>query len=510
MQMIEFPLLSRIWVLMLVLALTGCPRPGFDGMSSLLTDDQSMSQTYLEQFEPRDDDYEKMADSRKEVRKETAMNGFGTVDREDDPLSRYLNAILEKIVAASPVPDIPARVVIVDLQKLPTAFAMKDGTIYIPFKLLADMDENPDHSSEDALAFLLAHELSHLLYFHHGSDVAGHIFEAAAFGIEVGGSMMGLLNEITGKKGVMDSAKEELDTFYRTVRIAQFAEETAFTPAWTRKQENQADLLGFDLMIDAGYNPNAAYDFMDFLETYEKAAKNTQDPQAPKEEQVDLVGDFIDNFMKRLSRTHATVSERRETLIEYHERWENEIGDAEDIDYRVLGWRQESRVDGLVDEADADWIRKLFDNYEASRKAELALYDGDHKQAKKLVQKSLSTPTQYNGYPRIIAADYYMDSGEREKAIDHIRSALKGPNPSFRIYWKLLQCLDDQEEKLAVLDEAEQRFGQFIPLMRLRATTLADLDREEEAREAESSCYHANPLSKQRNECYEPLELPRC
>ena len=480
-------------------------------MSGLLTDDQSMSQTYLEGFEPRYSDYEKMTDSRKEVRKETARNGFGAVDREEDPLSRYLNAVLEKIVAASPVPDIPARVVIVDLQELPNTFAAKDGTIYVSFKLLVDMNKNPDRSSEDALAFLLAHELSHILYFHHGSDAIGKMIKAAAFGTEVVVSSMQLLGEITGKRDVADSAKEGLDTFYRTARIAQFAEETTFTPTWTRKQENQADLLGFDLMIKAGYNPNAVYDFMKLLAAYEEVEESPQEEgKEEKEAQIDW-RDLIDRFMETtgISRTHAAASERRETLVEYHDRWEDEIGDAGDIDYRKLGWRQGPPADGLG-EADAAWIRKLFDNYEASKKAALALHHGDHEQAEKLVQESLSTPTQYNGYPRITAANYYIDRGERAKAVDHIRSALKGPSPSFVIYEKLLQCLDDQEEKLAVLDEAEQRFGQFVRLMRLRATTLVELDREEEARKVESSCYYANPLSEQRRECNEPLELPRC
>ena len=126
-----------------------------------------------------------------------------------------------------------------------------------------------------------------------------------------------------------------------------------------------------------------------------------------------------------------------------------------------------------------------------------------------LIRQSLSSPTTFNAFPRVVAALYHLENRrERAEAIEHLRLALQGPGPSFTVHEKLLPLLDDDEERLAVLREAEQRFGRFVRLMRLRATILEKLGREEEASRVRSSCYSENLLSKQRNECNEPLELP--
>ena len=501
-----------------------CPdHGGMRGAGDLMTrasGSGTESQTELERFEAKDMDYGKIVDLRQEVRKYIAMHGWGAVDREGDPLSRYLNSVLKRIIAISPLPDLPSRVVVVDLYISPVAVATEDGTIYVPLKLLADMDANPNFGSEDALAFLLAHELSHVLYYHFKLDAIGDAVEAAKVGSEVLYAILKELGDATGKTAKAAEIMEKVETFYERAQIVQFAEESALTPAFTREQENEADLLAFDLMIKAGYNPDAAYDFMDFLQAYEEeterlrkereaeAAAAAQDTrQDPLDQLTGTLMAGLTKVLEGAKRQHATAGQRRKALNEYHDRWADDVAEAEDIVLRRLGWKDGTRAEAL-DETDAEAIRRLFENYEAAKSAEIAVATGNNDDAEVLIRQSLSSPTTFNAFPRVVAALYHESRREKMEAIEHLRLALQGPGPSFPVYEKLLQFLNDDEERLAVLREAEQRFGRFVRLMRLRATILGKLGREEEASQVRSSCYSENLLSKQRNECSEPLELP--
>ena len=170
---------------LLVMVLSGCT--GTTGLSSALLDGTTAEQRALDRFRPKDMNYSSIADAREEVeRRVAAVHGWGAMEPEDGPLGRYLNTVLDRLVDVSPLPDVPARVIVVDLTESPVAVAMNDGTIYIPFKILADLNANPDIGSEDALAFLLAHELAHILYYHFQSDSVGDVFELVIFAGEVG------------------------------------------------------------------------------------------------------------------------------------------------------------------------------------------------------------------------------------------------------------------------------------------------------------------------------------
>lgn len=508
----RFTLPGRLCALAVILAMTGC-----GGGGNLRGDAEA--QIELERFRAKDMDYGKIVDAKEEVRKNIAMHGFGTMVPEGDPLDRYLNAILQRIIAVSPLPDLPARVIAVDLQSSPVAVAMKDGTIHIPFKLLADMNANPNYASEDALAFLLAHELSHILYYHFHSDAVGDSVEIVKVAAETGYALLQVLNEeAAGKTSKIAPIMEKLDTFYQRVEIVQFLEESALTPAFTREQEDEADLLAFDLMIKAGYNPDAAYDFMSLLQAYEEEAENPgkkqkideNNAQHGEKDPISQIAATIVTELKKglegLKRHHAAAGKRRKALSEYHDRWADKVADAEDIVLRRLGWEKDARSEDLS-EMDADIIRELFINYKAAKDAEVAIAAGNYDEARIFVQQSISTPTKFNAYPRIIAALYHEERGEKAEAMEHIRQALQGPGPSFLVYERYIRFLDDEEMRLTVLDEAERKFGRFVRLMRLRATTLEKLGREEEVRQVRELCYFENALSKQRHECSEPLEI---
>ena len=275
-------------------------------------------------------------------------------------------------------------------------------------------------------------------------------------------------------------------------------------------------------MIKAGYNPEAAHEFMELLQEYEKKEKERRNASRMAAEEVakqkmekgDLEGLFSDAFSQAvneiqtsLSRKHVEVTQRREALNEYHERWADEIADAEDIDYRALAWHAAVGDEGSDEAIAVSRMKQIFENYESSRNAVSALADEDYDEAEENIAKSLSEPTEYNAYPRVVAASHLAERGDREGAIEHLRIALKeGPGASFRVYEKLLQYVPDGH--LEILEEAEHRFGGLARLMQYRATYLEDLGRVEEAREVRRTCYFEHAGSKERHDCNERIELP--
>lgn len=499
-------------VLTLVLAAAVCGESNAFGKFKFKKNKKN-EQMSLEAFKPKKIDYTRIVDEREKVSKHMAMVGHGLVDREGDPLNTYLNAVLKRIIAVSPVPGLPARAVVLDQQNSPVAYARLDGTIYIPFRLLAIMNDNPDIAHEDVLAFLLAHEFAHLLYYHFDLDNIGNVTEGVMSVIESGAAII--------------PKAQKLANVYQKAGIAHLLEESIFTPAFTRKQEKQADLLAFDLIVEAGYNFDAAFSFLDTLRLYEEAeneketrrieemkAKEAQENPLDVIQKSGGITSLISKgfheakgqIRKDLERKHKKTENRYEDMTEYHERWEKEVAHSEELDLTSLGWDEDGDSEYL-DDTGAEIIRTLFANYRAASEAEVAIEKGDLDEAKKLIDRSLSAPTKFSPYPRVVAALYHGRMGEEEQQMEQFLLALSGPRPSLKIYIQYLQFLDE-EERLAVLDDAEQKWGRPLELLRLRTTILEKLGRKKEADVVRLVCFGETFLAKKdREKCSEPLEV---
>ena len=496
----------------LVLAvLSGCQ--GGLNVRSTFPDGSSSERRMLENFERSDVDYANLSSNRADVQTMTAGHGYGTLESENGPLTEYLNHILRKLISASPVPEMSARVVVVDTVDSPLAVAFPDGSIYVPLRLLEDMNNAPNSASEDALAFLLGHELAHIMDYHYSSDAVGTLFSTGVVGFELAMQIANLLGEIKGEQVVSEEKSQKL---YTRFLAAKAVEEKIISPSWTRSQENKADLLGFDLMMKAGYNPNAAYDFLDFLYGYESEAQRIAKEReasavAEQKDLGGLLGLFVTQVVESVSRDHPTVAWRRESVIEYHERWQDDILDAEDVEIRALAWHEDA-PGNVVEEADASRIRSLFSNYREAVLGRQALLDSDYAKAQEHLAQSLSSPTEYNAYPRMVAAWYATETGDDDAAVQHLRSALEnGPGASFLIYEQLLFRLarrGDHAGAVEVLDRAQSRFGHYMEVFRWRATILDMQDRNEEATEVRETCLGEYRLQlKQRQRCHERVEM---
>jgi Zn-dependent protease with chaperone function len=120
------------------------------------------------------------------------------------------------------------------------ADSRKEGVIRICDSLLAAFD------NEDKLAWLLAHETGHILLAHGDSDsVAGGLQGTAMVGsvaLLLGAATIGRLAVIPGLIG------------YAHIMAIPNGIASGYQP----KQELQADRIGTDMLVAAGYNPNEA------------------------------------------------------------------------------------------------------------------------------------------------------------------------------------------------------------------------------------------------------------
>lgn len=143
---------------------------------------------------------------------------------ENEALQQYVEAVGQRVARAAPRIGSGYRFFVVD-QWTPNAFALPDGSIFVSRGILALA------SSEEELANVLAHEITHVTQRH-----------------------------AIGRMAVADSANPFLIGFARAAYLASFS----------RDQERDADRGGQALAAAAGYDPGAMAAFLRKLEYVER------------------------------------------------------------------------------------------------------------------------------------------------------------------------------------------------------------------------------------------------
>jgi len=159
---------------------------------------------------------------------------------ESDPISQYVQRLGAKLAARAPGEKWPFSYHVVN-QKEINAFAIPGGPIYVNLGTIQAAD------NEAQLAGVMAHETSHVV-LRHGTRAATKQMQAQLplqiLGALIGnGGTLGQLTEMGINFGVGSY-------FLRN----------------SRQAENEADLLGTDIMYDTGYDPKQMAEFFRKLE----------------------------------------------------------------------------------------------------------------------------------------------------------------------------------------------------------------------------------------------------
>lgn len=155
-------------------------------------------------------------------------------------LQNYVNSVGQRIVVISHNPDLEYHFTAVEDKSL-NALALPGGYIFITRGLLENL------RSEAQLASILAHEVVHI--------VARHT--AAAMSVQIGVDI--LLSAVTS---------EETS---RSVLTAANLGRQIMSLKYSREDEKEADLVGLDYMVSAGYRPSAMVETMEIFENEQRA-----------------------------------------------------------------------------------------------------------------------------------------------------------------------------------------------------------------------------------------------
>jgi|GEM_PF-2683665 len=426
----------------------------------------------------------------------------------DTRIRQYLHSLADKLLAAGP------QVAILPLQFhiLPSpiynASAQPTGDLYITIGALNQI------GSEDELAILMAHEISHILLAHHDRDrlfeqqrnVTQGVVEAAVIGGAIAASSRSGSLTNGGITPAEITAAQEENTSLQMARLGvDFIGNDVVSASWSRANEDEADQLGLDVAVRAGYDPNEIYNMYDRMEIAADTRKTRMEQldqnAAQYTDQLETLvasGDFsVDAIIKTgidlgtlvgksvlrdtqsyLSRSHADTSARRDRSEGYIDRFyvdANPDGTAPDFTTTKssLGIPQLFAAYTQVDVARGQVEEKQYD-------AALAT----------LSQASLQAPIGSHPFPRVVEAYAREGKGDISGAIAALNGVSYGAPLPLHAMLKLanLQVANnDGNGALATLRRAEDAYGAEAVQPERVAIALA-LGRTDEMQAALAKC----------------------
>ena len=388
--------------------------------------------------------------------------GLGVIDSA--ALADYLNAVLAKLVAASPKPDCNVRVFVTPHDSV-QAVALADGGILVGIGFLRNL------KSEDEVACLLGHELSHILKNHHSSDSFVDTQDELLKGLDAANTAGAMF------AGTVDpTLSGKIATVSDVGTAVHSVSEGLIAPVWTSEQEDEADLLGSDLCSAAGYNPRAMASVLEVIAAHEAA--NAQVDEERKRLQNEKLKEtvvesarstntsdtwsLIANAAKVTTaavgsmasdkREHRPASERKESVNGYVR---DRHGAERRRKFAVEAWERTlaSGASGAV-----------FDHYrDASEARRLAYTGGDLKDAERLAKKSVDGDFSGQPYPRLAQSEVRLKQGDEKGAEQSLNVALKNPDAPWQIYRSLADLhlyVRDVKAATETVARADATFGE--------------------------------------------------
>lgn len=376
----------------------------------------------------------------------------------------YLDSVMRRLLAKSPRPDLPARAVLVTSRDWAAA-ATPPGLIFVPVGLVENLD------NEDQLAFLLGHEISHVLFRHHDSDWLVKSQKHAIAAGELGLAARTVFERRTPQSGALSP------TGLTAAKTVLLASDKIIAPAWSRGQEQQADLLGLDIMIAAGYNPVGATEVLQKMVNWEKAAGKAYREPPPRDlvKQIsslaaeatpgqssarsgvpdmsrvfDVVAAEIASALSEVSHSHPKPEERLELVQGYLFR---EYRTLAPTDVTLRRWTAARRH---------PQTQEIFAHYAQAFDARAKLAEGDVRAAEVRALGAAHGITRSHSFPRVTLAEVYARSNRGDRAQEHLRVALEAPEPALESHLRLAALFERGnrfQDALRVLEPARARFA---------------------------------------------------
>lgn len=388
-----------------------------------------------------------------------------------------------------------------------------DGTLIVTVGLLELLE------TEDELAFVMGHELSHAIYRHEQRDWAKKAqYYAVVNGAAVDVTASGAQAVLGGQAG--NNVLRGIDVAQHLMKLSA----NVLMPQMAKEDEDAADALGFDLLVKAGYDTQAPLSVMDKLAAQEAeaaaAAKAAQEAakkdkpsgdggggfmsklggglgiaaqlatgHAPTTDQIADVAIFafdeaVDSMAEDAT-THHPATERAELLSAYLFR---AYRDSVPVAPTPLPWAPDSKSPLKPK------LVALLAHYTDAENASAYIADssqGNAASAQSQVARAISVPTDNHAYTGYVAAEFYDKKGQGQQSEAALVKAAAGPEPSWEIYSRLTDVYiarGDYVHAQALMDQAVVRFEDSPVLLPKRIQLLRLEGRDGDAKALVPRC----------------------
>ena len=159
-----------------------------------------------------------------------------------------------------------------------------DGTILVSLGMLRNMENEAEYAA------FLAHELSHVLLKHYGED---WFLQTQDRGLAIYNLVLDIKREIETQKG--EYGQSEMFGDLKTKLIAEaivLGNEVFLAAPFEREQEDEADLLGMDLLVKAKYSPTGMLGMLEGLKAAEDEKKEAEEQEKKKQAAANGIPDL--------------------------------------------------------------------------------------------------------------------------------------------------------------------------------------------------------------------------
>lgn len=458
----------------------------------------------------------------------------------DDAVTRPVREILNRLLAAWDGPA-PAIDIFVSGDQGYHGAAFQQNFIIIPIGALAAIADDRTEingeknvvGSEDELAAFIAHEASHILLGHYQRGVAATMTDrlnkgaatVSTVGIVIGGlELAGSGDQRTLQLANEKKSAEQMESLLIGHAILKETNSLLAASA-SREQEDHADLLAVDLLVRAGYDPEAVTVFLD--RSRQAQLRQTFAIEKLNDEQKVLANSFsqklgggqgnmfadlgvsaglnlIGGFVNRASATHRTTEKRLENVSGYSERL-GSLASAQPDD-QGLGPMERMYAAYFQGELQTDpgigaqlaalrtgRAGSLLDAYRKAFEAERYIASGNDSartRALELLNEALAVAPNE---PQIllIASDYFLKVGQHRTAVGLLETAVAQPGSGPLNYVNLASAYfaDGQLAKmLSAIERGEKETGTAANFFHLRISYLAANQKWEEALTVNAQC----------------------
>lgn len=380
------------------------------------------------------------------------------------PLDAYLGRVRARLVEAAGVTGVPGRVVVLANPAF-AAYTTPDGNVYLAMGWMPYLD------SEDEVAAILAHELGHVLLAHHDADlVAGAQQRARSF------HELGVAARMAAEKRPAPSAGEQ--RAQSGWEVAGAVAEKLVLPAWSRRQEREADLLGVDLLVRAGYSPVAMVTMLEKHRAWEAQIRESEEAfqkRAGELARTDLTAALaagVNRVVTELSASHPDTGRRLEDIAAYLDRHHGALALPEP---RVGAWNELRRTPA---------VHEVLQGYDRAFSARKLLERGRVREAHDYARAAAAGRTATHAYPNWVLARAALALGRQAEAVAALERAIKANEPIREVYDEMIAVNERAgrlDAALAWTDRAATTFGDSARWMPVRIRLLRKLGRTGEA-----------------------------